>query len=806
MSLTYSFTGVTVSSTYGRLVQVVSGYYYDGYGNPLDIGSGGGGIGPQGNVGPQGVTGPAGSGLYYIQSPYPDGPHNDGDRWYDTSTGYEFVWITDDNGSQWVMPSQGSQGYQGVQGSTGPQGYQGSQGYGLQGFQGNQGDQGPQGLQGSQGFQGSQGYGLQGFQGNQGDQGPQGLQGLQGSQGYGLQGFQGNQGDQGPQGLQGSQGPQGFQGVAGMDNISNAHQSVRLATGATLSNSPTYTTGLTGMDGGNGIGSYLQASTNGYLLVDGVTSSNVDRILVKDQVDSKQNGIYIVTSNGGTSSLWKITRATDYDNSVSNEVQYGDFTFVLDGNTNINTTWLMNASGTIVVGNSNITWAEVGGVGPQGPQGFQGVQGLKGATGPQGFQGATGPQGFQGVQGIKGATGSQGPQGVTGSQGYQGTQGLQGAQGFQGPSITVSNFGANRVLVSNGSSNGATAMSSLTYDGAKLQVSGNITVTGPSATPAFNNQIILDDFELRDQLYPTYQGQSSFNSLSPVYYTYGYTTGGTPINSFCAIDIFGGLGNSGRLSGGATGTGGSLYLTAQYNQTFFNPNITSNTGNLIWSFNMRHNFTSAITGFNTAQKQQATILFFDDTGLSSGCYSSGNGYAVVGTVGSSTTYGFSLVKFSGGLRSGSTILCNYSLNGWTTSLYYSIKVSLNTSSGNWTLSVRNDSSAFQDPNAGTYTATTTSLDNTYATSGLLYPNFAYLWNINGNYNAWWDNFRLTNVSASAYSDSLLVSSGNIDQTSGMTILANLYTLNAANDAAAALLGVPLYGLYRNGNIIQIRMS
>lgn len=35
MSLTYSFTGVTVSSTYGRLVQVVGGYFYDGLGNLL---------------------------------------------------------------------------------------------------------------------------------------------------------------------------------------------------------------------------------------------------------------------------------------------------------------------------------------------------------------------------------------------------------------------------------------------------------------------------------------------------------------------------------------------------------------------------------------------------------------------------------------------------------------------------------------------------------------------------------------------------------------------------------------------------
>jgi hypothetical protein len=210
-------------------------------------------------------------------------------------------------------------------------------------------------------------------------------------------GATGPQGVTGPAGPQGATGPQGVTGPAGVDNISNAHQSVRLATGATLSNSPTYTTGLTGLDGGNGIGSYLQASTNGYLLVDGVTSSNTDRVLVKDQTDNKQNGIYTVTSNGDESSLWKVTRATDYDNSVANEVQYGDFTFVVDGNTNANSTWLMNASGNIVVGTSNITWAEVGGVGPKGPQGATGPEGFQGATGPQGFQGATGPQGVSGA-------------------------------------------------------------------------------------------------------------------------------------------------------------------------------------------------------------------------------------------------------------------------------------------------------------------------------------------------------------------------------------------------------------------------
>ena len=56
--MSYDFTGVTVSSTYGRLVQVVHGtpnLYYDGFGNPLDLGPGVYSIGPTGSTGPSGT-------------------------------------------------------------------------------------------------------------------------------------------------------------------------------------------------------------------------------------------------------------------------------------------------------------------------------------------------------------------------------------------------------------------------------------------------------------------------------------------------------------------------------------------------------------------------------------------------------------------------------------------------------------------------------------------------------------------------------------------------------------------------------
>jgi hypothetical protein len=55
-----NLTGLTVSNTYGRLVQIVSGLYYDGFGNLLDLG-GTFSMGPKGPTGSDGVQGPTGA-------------------------------------------------------------------------------------------------------------------------------------------------------------------------------------------------------------------------------------------------------------------------------------------------------------------------------------------------------------------------------------------------------------------------------------------------------------------------------------------------------------------------------------------------------------------------------------------------------------------------------------------------------------------------------------------------------------------------------------------------------------------------
>ena len=148
----------TTPDLFPRLVQYIDGNFYDGNGNlievvsgsqgpqgPTGIGGGGTGSGSQGPTGPQGVqgfqgpTGSPGSGNYVISATAPYIPTS-GDRWYDLTSGLEYVWIDDGTSTQWVTP-----------GAIGPQGTTGPQGIGATGFQGPIGPQGDQGVQGPTG-------------------------------------------------------------------------------------------------------------------------------------------------------------------------------------------------------------------------------------------------------------------------------------------------------------------------------------------------------------------------------------------------------------------------------------------------------------------------------------------------------------------------------------------------------------------------------------------------------------------------------------------------------------------------------
>ena len=126
----------------------------------------------------------------------------------------------------------------------------------------------------------------------------------------------------------------------------NIHDPVRLATTAAL---PAVT------PAGSGVGKTLTANAHGALLVDGKAVALTDRILVKNQVNAVDDGIYTVTTLGvddvlpGDGVAFVLTRATDYDGSPANEVTNGDYFFVTDGNTLINNSYVQLDANPIVI-------------------------------------------------------------------------------------------------------------------------------------------------------------------------------------------------------------------------------------------------------------------------------------------------------------------------------------------------------------------------------------------------------------------------------------------------------------------------
>jgi len=111
-------------------------------------------------------------------------------------------------------------------------------------------------------------------------------------------------------------------------------------------------------NGASGVGATL--TNNGALaalVVDGYNVNVNDRILIKDQVTTFQNGIYDVTVVGNGGVAWVLTRSIDFNSPTT--IQVGDFTNVLNGTININTAWL-EVDIVNIVGTDPIQWISFG--------------------------------------------------------------------------------------------------------------------------------------------------------------------------------------------------------------------------------------------------------------------------------------------------------------------------------------------------------------------------------------------------------------------------------------------------------------
>jgi len=115
-------------------------------------------------------------------------------------------------------------------------------------------------------------------------------------------------------------------------------------------------------NGTSGVGATLTASGNGAVTIDGIaTATTNERVLVKNQTDAEENGIYYVSTASGASATLVLTRTTDAD--TASEFSSGSFTFVEKGTANADAGFVMTQDTAITFGSTDVTWAQFSGAG-----------------------------------------------------------------------------------------------------------------------------------------------------------------------------------------------------------------------------------------------------------------------------------------------------------------------------------------------------------------------------------------------------------------------------------------------------------
>jgi len=108
-------------------------------------------------------------------------------------------------------------------------------------------------------------------------------------------------------------------------------------------------------NGSAGVGATLtNAGTQAAFVMDGISLSVGQRVLIKDQTSQFQNGVYVVTNIGSASSNWVLTRAADYDSLYL--MNPGNVIVITSGTINSTTSWMQNSAQPTAIGTSNITF------------------------------------------------------------------------------------------------------------------------------------------------------------------------------------------------------------------------------------------------------------------------------------------------------------------------------------------------------------------------------------------------------------------------------------------------------------------
>jgi len=111
-------------------------------------------------------------------------------------------------------------------------------------------------------------------------------------------------------------------------------------------------------NGTAGVGATLtNAGAQAVIAIDGITLVAGDRVLVKNQTSTFQNGIYVVSNIGSASTNWVLTRADDYNQPA--EIIYLGVVAITQGLTNAGLVFQENSPGPFVIGTSPITFQQL---------------------------------------------------------------------------------------------------------------------------------------------------------------------------------------------------------------------------------------------------------------------------------------------------------------------------------------------------------------------------------------------------------------------------------------------------------------
>lgn len=116
-------------------------------------------------------------------------------------------------------------------------------------------------------------------------------------------------------------------------------------------------------NGASGVGATLtNAGTQAALIIDGVLMTVGKRVLIYNQTNQAENGVYTVTVVGTGSTNWVLTRATDADTygAGPDKLDQGSTFYVQAGDTGAGELYTCTTVGTITFGTTAITFAQIG--------------------------------------------------------------------------------------------------------------------------------------------------------------------------------------------------------------------------------------------------------------------------------------------------------------------------------------------------------------------------------------------------------------------------------------------------------------